>query len=79
LKGEFARTVNMTDVYTGWVFTIAIRNNARVHMLAALDAAMRSIPYPIAALDCDYPAVLAMPWFGMFGLVGAMEGLVFAA
>jgi transposase InsO family protein len=53
LKGEFARTVNMTDVLTGWVFTIAIRNNARVHMLAALDAAQQAIPYPIAALDCD--------------------------
>jgi transposase InsO family protein len=53
LKGEFARTVNMTDVVTGWVFTIAIRNNARVHMLGALDAAFAAIPYPIAGLDCD--------------------------
>ena len=53
LKGEFARSVNFTDVRTGWVFTIAIRNNARVHMLAALDAAQRSIPYPIAGLSCD--------------------------
>jgi transposase InsO family protein len=53
LKGEFARSVNLTDVHTGWVFTIAIRNNARVHMLAALDAAQRAIPYPIAGLDCD--------------------------
>jgi len=53
LKGELARTVNMTDVVTGWVFTIAIRNNARVHMLAALDAALTAVPYPIAGLDCD--------------------------
>lgn len=53
LKGELARTVNMTDVVTGWVFTTCIRNNARVHMLAALDAAFAAIPYPIAGLDCD--------------------------
>ncbi len=25
LKGEFVRTVNFTDVHTGWVFTTAIR------------------------------------------------------
>jgi hypothetical protein len=55
LKGEFARSVNFTDVRTGWVFTIAIRNNARVDMLAALDAARRAIPYRPAGLDCDYP------------------------
>jgi hypothetical protein len=53
LKGEFARSVNFTDVRTGWVFTVAIRNNARVHMLAALDAAQRAVPYPLAGLDCD--------------------------
>ena len=53
LKGEFARTVNLTDVHIGWVFTHTIRNNARVHMLAALDAAQRAIPYPVQALDCD--------------------------
>jgi hypothetical protein len=28
LKGEFARTVNLTDVHTGWVFTRTVRNNA---------------------------------------------------
>jgi len=53
LKGEFARTVNMTDLLVGWVFTTSIRNNARVHMIAALDAAAAAIPYPIAGLDCD--------------------------
>ena len=28
LKGEFARSVNFTDVNIGWVFTFAIRNNS---------------------------------------------------
>ena len=53
LKGEFARTVNLTDMITGWVFTTAIRNNARVHIIAALDQAVEAIPFPIAGLDCD--------------------------
>lgn len=53
LKGEFARTVNLTDVLTGWVFTISIRNNARVHMLAALERAVATIPYEVAGMDCD--------------------------
>ena len=33
LKGEFARTLNLTDVHTGWVFTRTVRNNAHVHIL----------------------------------------------
>jgi len=38
LKGEFARTLNLTDVHTGWVVTTSVRNNAHVHILAALQA-----------------------------------------
>ena len=53
LKGEFAGTVNLTDMITGWVFTTAIRNNARVHMLAALNHALEAIPFPVAGLDCQ--------------------------
>lgn len=39
LKGEFARTLNLTCVHTGWVFTRTVRNNAHTHVLAALKAA----------------------------------------
>ena len=53
LKGEFARTVNLTDMITGWVATVAIRNNARVHVIAALDQALTRIPFPVAGLDFD--------------------------
>ncbi|CAN5226707.1 hypothetical protein BH09ACT3_BH09ACT3_03440 [soil metagenome] len=31
LKGEFARTLNLTCMRTGWVFTRSVRNNAHVH------------------------------------------------
>jgi IS30 family transposase len=38
---------------TGWVFTRSMRNNARVHMLASLNRAIRTIPYPVTGLDFD--------------------------
>jgi len=53
LKGEFARTVNFTDVHTGWVFTRAIRNNAAVHVLAAFDAFVEQVPFMVTGIDCD--------------------------
>ncbi len=53
LKGEFARTLNLTDVHTGWVFTRTIRNNAHTHILTALNAAVDEIPYAITGLDFD--------------------------
>lgn len=53
LKGEFARTLTLTDVVTGWVQLEAIRNNAHVHIRNGLDAAMEAIPYQVQGLDCD--------------------------
>lgn len=53
LKGEFARTVNLTDVRTGWVFTRTVRNNANTHILSALAAALDRIPYAVTGLDFD--------------------------
>ena len=51
LKGEFARTLNLTDVHIGWVFTRTMRNNAHTHVLTALRAAVRDIPYAVTGLD----------------------------
>ena len=53
LKGEFARTLNLTDVHIGWVFTRSIRNNAHTHILAGLKAAVTEIPYGVTGLDFD--------------------------
>lgn len=53
LKGEFARTVNLTDVHTGWVFTRAVRNNAHAHILSVLKAGFHEIPYAVTGLDFD--------------------------
>lgn len=53
LKGEFARSLNLTDVHTGWVFTRSVRNNAHVHILAALKAGVEQIPFEVTGLDFD--------------------------
>jgi hypothetical protein len=53
LKGEFARTVNLTDMHTGWVFTRTVRNNAHTHILGALKVGIDEIPYEVTGLDFD--------------------------
>ena len=53
LQGEFARTLTATCVYTGWTHLEVLRNNARVHMIAALERLEAALPFDIAGLDCD--------------------------
>lgn len=53
LKAEFARTLNLTDVHIGWVFTRTVRNNAHTHILGALKAGIHEIPYKVTGLDFD--------------------------
>jgi hypothetical protein len=53
LKGEFARTLNLTDIHTGWTFTRTVRNNAHVHILAALKAGVEEVPFEVTGLDFD--------------------------
>jgi len=53
LRGEFCRTVNLTDMRTGWVATRSIRNNAHLNVLAALQHAVETIPFEVVGLDFD--------------------------
>jgi hypothetical protein len=53
LKGEFARTVNFTDMHTGWVFTRAIRNNAMVNIVAAFEEFITTVPFMVTGIDSD--------------------------
>ena len=53
LKGEFARTLNLTCVYTGWTFTRTVRNNAHTHILAGLKAGVAQVPFEVVGLDFD--------------------------
>lgn len=53
LKGEFIRSVNYTDMHTGWVYTHAVKNNAAVHIVAACSQFVDSVPYLVTGLDFD--------------------------
>jgi hypothetical protein len=53
LKGEFARTLNLTCVHTGWTWTRTVRNNAHTHILGALKTAAQEIPFAVIGLDFD--------------------------
>jgi hypothetical protein len=53
LKGEFARSVNYTDMHTGWVYTHAIRNNAAAHVVDACTQFVDTVPYLVTGLDFD--------------------------
>ncbi|HZK36141.1 MAG TPA: hypothetical protein VFC57_04175, partial [Aeromicrobium sp.] len=61
LKGEFARSLNLTDVHTGWVFTRTVRNNAHVHILGALKAGVEQVPFAVTGLDFDNADFWIMP------------------
>ena len=47
LKGEFARTLNLTCVHSGWVFIRTVRNNAHMHMLVELKAGVDAVPFEV--------------------------------
>ncbi|WFP15934.1 DDE-type integrase/transposase/recombinase [Citricoccus muralis] len=53
LKGEFARTVNFTDMYTGWVFTTAIKNNSQTHIVSAFEKFLEAVPFMVTGIDSD--------------------------
>lgn len=46
-KGEYCRSLNLTDMHTGWTFTRSTRNNAHVHILAGLTLAVETIPFEV--------------------------------
>lgn len=53
MRGEFCRTVNLTDMRTGWVATRSTRNNAHRNVLDALQHAVDQVPFEVTGLDFD--------------------------
>ncbi len=52
-RGEYVRTVDLTDMLTGWTYTRAVRNNAHVHIRDALDRFIAEVPYEVTGVDFD--------------------------
>ena len=53
LIGEFARTLTMTDVVTGWTENASIRNNAAKWITEGIEELQQRFPFPMAIFDSD--------------------------
>ncbi|MDR7484330.1 MAG: integrase [Armatimonadota bacterium] len=51
--GEYAHSVNGTDIATGWVETRAVLGRGQRAVCAALDEMIAAMPFPVEALDAD--------------------------
>lgn len=52
-QGDFACTLNLTDVATSWTEPVATRNKAQVHVFAALQMIRTRLPFPLLGIDSD--------------------------
>jgi hypothetical protein len=53
LIGEFARTLTMTDLVTGWTENCSIRNNASKSIVAGIEELQKQFPFAMAVFDSD--------------------------
>lgn len=51
--GEFASTLTVTDIATGWTEVRAVRNKAQKWVLAALAEVVAGFPFPVLGIDSD--------------------------
>ena len=52
-QGEFARTLTMTDLITGWTENTSIRNNASKWIVQAVTDLQGMFPFPLLVFDSD--------------------------
>lgn len=52
-QGDFACTLDLTDVATGWTELAATPNKAQVHVFAALQQERTRLPFPLLGINSD--------------------------
>lgn len=52
-RGDFCQTLTVTDVFTGWTETRAVRNKAQKWVFGALVKIAAAFPFPILGIDSD--------------------------
>lgn len=52
-EGEFAHTLNLTDIHTGWTESRALLGKSQVAVQQALDGIKANLPFPLLGLDSD--------------------------
>lgn len=51
--GDYAQTLDLTDIATTWTETRAVKNKAQCHVFAALQEIRRSLPFELKGIDSD--------------------------
>jgi hypothetical protein len=51
--GEFAYSLNLTDLYTTWVETRAVLGKAETHVSQALEGMRQALPFALCGIDSD--------------------------
>lgn len=52
-SGDFAYTLNMTDVCSGWTEMIAVQNKAQMYVFESLKVIRQRLPIPLKGIDSD--------------------------
>lgn len=52
-EGDFAHSLNMTDIHTGWVERRCVLGKGQVGVQQAIDAIRRELPFPLLGIDSD--------------------------
>ena len=52
-EGEFAYTLNVTDVYSGWTESRAVLGRGRAGVVQALEEIAQALPFPLLGIDTD--------------------------
>ena len=53
LRGDVNQSVNFTDIATGWMEMIAVKNKAQRWVFAGIKAIKKRLPFPILGFDSD--------------------------
>lgn len=53
ISGDYAQSLNFSDVATCWDIAVACKNKAQVHVFSAIRAASKRFPFRIAGIDSD--------------------------
>jgi hypothetical protein len=53
LAGEFAHSLTVTDVFTGWTENAALKNGAHRWVIEAMTSIEARLPFPLVGLDTD--------------------------
>lgn len=53
VRGDFLQSLNFTDIATGWVEMVAVKNKAQVWVFAGIKSIKERLPFSILGIDSD--------------------------